>query len=691
MFTKKIIIFTILSLFLSAGYLQAACPLESINNLSIDTQIPDDIPNIIRLQSILYINNLYDGPITGYYGNLTKTAINKFKKSYNLSANGTVDNNTINILCDNYTLCPFQSFLQNGSESPKKEIKFIQYFLKLIPNIYPEKLVTGYFGTKTENAVKRLQKSLNISQTGKIDESTRETFCNFFANFGITDTDSKDNQDNTSPISKVVCVASTKQADINETVTFISQIIGNQNSPFKYIWNNKATNNQKTFEISFTSSGAKTVNLKVIDSKGEILTTNCSVKIGSSTDDIDDSDDDIDLPIDVDPGENDQDDSTDQNSTYQEPTDVEKYISKNWNNFTSLNAQKYPLTINLTAKLIGDYSCFSYDEAMTIAKDDQSKYKTYAQKGFHPDSNTYNYYKTHYYNMYTGQCVHGSYILKDSNNQPCYYYQGPFYYPDCNHIGSYFDPNRIYIDAEWKYRKQKLSDSDYINFDLTWDDFKSCHPYYSKQTLLGNFSPKSFSSEPVTMRNLKLMPDGNIKYIKYSPTEYQSKLNYAEQLQNQNNTNASNNTDTSSNQNKTTTQQSSSNNIIYTYTRHKCSNTEGCVPCDPKEWCQFDSYWNCLDYCWAEQAKPEIQRKTEKSDTPQDFEPQESTPQTPFNPLAPILKKAQELHDNALSGKYKCAFGSQCIPCTNAQVKTDQTCWYDSADDCKSQCGKSDY
>jgi len=513
MFTKKIIIFTILFLFLSTSCLQAACPLESINNLSIGTQTPDDTPRIIRLQSILYINNLYSGPITGYYGNLTKIAINKLKQSYNLPTDGIVDSDTINILCDNYTLCPFQSFLQNGDESPKKEIQFIQYFLKLIPNIYPEKLVTGYFGTKTKNAVKRLQESLNISQTGKIDESTRETFCNFFANFDSKDTNSKDNQDNTSPISKVVCVASTKQADINETITFISQIIGNQNSPFKYIWNNKVANNQKTFETSFTSSGNKTINLKVIDSKGGIFTTNCSVKINNSISDVGNLNDEISLLFDFDLNKKVQNSSTDQDSTFQESTE---YQSDEW-------------------------------------------------------------------------------LQNQSNTQ---------------------------IDTST------------------------------------NQKDTNTSNQPDTSTN-------------------------------QNNTNNSNQSDTSSSQNNTTTQQSN-NKIIYTYVRHKCSSTDGCVPCDPKEWCKFDSYWNCFDYCWAEQAKPAIQRKTEKSDVPQDSgalydKPQDST----YNPLAPIISEAQKQYDAALSSKYKCAFGSQCIPCTNGQVKTDKTCWYDSAEQCKSSGCKS--
>jgi len=54
---------------------KAACPLN-LNNLSINNQTNKDISDIIRLQSIMYINNLYDGPITGYYGTKTENAIN---------------------------------------------------------------------------------------------------------------------------------------------------------------------------------------------------------------------------------------------------------------------------------------------------------------------------------------------------------------------------------------------------------------------------------------------------------------------------------------------------------------------------------------------------------------------------------------------------------------------------------------
>jgi len=80
---------------------EAACPLN-FKNLSITSQTNNDKADIIRLQSILYINNLYSGPITGHYGNLTKSAINGFKEINGLNPNGIVDTETSELICEQY-------------------------------------------------------------------------------------------------------------------------------------------------------------------------------------------------------------------------------------------------------------------------------------------------------------------------------------------------------------------------------------------------------------------------------------------------------------------------------------------------------------------------------------------------------------------------------------------------------------
>lgn len=49
----------------------------------------------------------------------------------------------------------------------------IQKLLATDPDIYPEGLVTGYFGPLTRGALMRLQKRHDLHQTGEVDEETR--------------------------------------------------------------------------------------------------------------------------------------------------------------------------------------------------------------------------------------------------------------------------------------------------------------------------------------------------------------------------------------------------------------------------------------------------------------------------------------------------------------------------------------
>ncbi|HRZ29447.1 MAG TPA: peptidoglycan-binding domain-containing protein [Candidatus Paceibacterota bacterium] len=98
---KIIKLFILISICIVPAIAKAECPLN-FKNLSISSQTNNDKANIIRLQSILYINNLYTGPITGYYGNLTKTAINRFKEINGLKPDGIVDTETTKLICDQY-------------------------------------------------------------------------------------------------------------------------------------------------------------------------------------------------------------------------------------------------------------------------------------------------------------------------------------------------------------------------------------------------------------------------------------------------------------------------------------------------------------------------------------------------------------------------------------------------------------
>ncbi len=54
-----------------------------------------------------------------------------------------------------------------------KDVEELQSFLKQFPDIYPEGLVTGYFGSLTENAVKKWQEQQGIDSVGIVGPKTR--------------------------------------------------------------------------------------------------------------------------------------------------------------------------------------------------------------------------------------------------------------------------------------------------------------------------------------------------------------------------------------------------------------------------------------------------------------------------------------------------------------------------------------
>lgn len=59
-----------------------------------------------------------------------------------------------------------------GSRSD--EVKEIQEILKTDPDIYPEGYVTGYFGSLTEKAIRKLQKRCGLPETGELDDATEK-------------------------------------------------------------------------------------------------------------------------------------------------------------------------------------------------------------------------------------------------------------------------------------------------------------------------------------------------------------------------------------------------------------------------------------------------------------------------------------------------------------------------------------
>lgn len=68
------------------------------------------------------------------------------------------------------------------------DVRDLQQFLREIPDIYPERIVSGYFGSLTEMAVKRFQKSYNLPQIGVVGPRTRAAIENIFSRASVPPT-----------------------------------------------------------------------------------------------------------------------------------------------------------------------------------------------------------------------------------------------------------------------------------------------------------------------------------------------------------------------------------------------------------------------------------------------------------------------------------------------------------------------
>jgi peptidoglycan hydrolase-like protein with peptidoglycan-binding domain len=70
-----------------------------------------------------------------------------------------------------------------GIGSRSEEVKAIQEILKTDSDVYPEGYVTGYYGSLTEKAIKKLQKKCGLPETGEIDDETEK--CIYPVGYGI--------------------------------------------------------------------------------------------------------------------------------------------------------------------------------------------------------------------------------------------------------------------------------------------------------------------------------------------------------------------------------------------------------------------------------------------------------------------------------------------------------------------------
>lgn len=84
-----------------------------------------------------------------------------------------------------YAYTRIQSELDFGESN--SDVTSLQEFLSSTPVIYPEGIVSGYFGSLTRKAVRRFQGEHNLSQVGRVGPQTREALNLLIDNGGSTD------------------------------------------------------------------------------------------------------------------------------------------------------------------------------------------------------------------------------------------------------------------------------------------------------------------------------------------------------------------------------------------------------------------------------------------------------------------------------------------------------------------------
>ncbi len=120
---------------------------------------------VTQLQNRLKAVGVYNGPVTGYYGELTEAAVRRFQQTRGLTVNGIAGSTTLAALQgippgngNSYTVVE----LRPGSSGPA--VTQLQNRLKAV-GVYNGP-VTGYYGQLTETAVREFQRSRRISVNG---------------------------------------------------------------------------------------------------------------------------------------------------------------------------------------------------------------------------------------------------------------------------------------------------------------------------------------------------------------------------------------------------------------------------------------------------------------------------------------------------------------------------------------------
>lgn len=155
----------------------AELTIESLfNKKNLDTSLVlkngDEGANVKLLQSALAEMGYLDkDKITGYFGDVTESAVKKFQKDNGISQTGKAAKQTIekiNTIIDGTKLDTSRIYKAGDEDEGVKVLQQRLYELGYLDKKY----VTGYYGSITVAAVKKFQKNNQISQTGTVAQLT---------------------------------------------------------------------------------------------------------------------------------------------------------------------------------------------------------------------------------------------------------------------------------------------------------------------------------------------------------------------------------------------------------------------------------------------------------------------------------------------------------------------------------------
>ena len=175
---------------------------EVSDQFSDATRLGDTGDNVRNVQYLLaYLAQFYDSippiSIDGIYGSATENAVKAFQSLFELEVTGEVDLKTWDALYRTYqgfiSTIPFKYVdgrlypypgvpLRLGSES--EVVRLLQEYLNYISVYYPQIPAvspTGYFGTRTQEAVIALQRLEGLTPNGTVGANTWNTISNLYS------------------------------------------------------------------------------------------------------------------------------------------------------------------------------------------------------------------------------------------------------------------------------------------------------------------------------------------------------------------------------------------------------------------------------------------------------------------------------------------------------------------------------